>query len=120
AWDCRGLRALAHRGHRAQLPLHQGFGLGLTRSSSDSRPGAGGRPTRTSISAAGTTASAAPETRPPLRKGPMRSCQDAIGSSSVAVIFEQLFCRVFLRIKASRRHAFLSILHLPNLFFGEF
>ena len=34
--------------------------------------------------------------------------------------FEQLFCRVFLRIKASRRHAFLSILHLPNLFFGEF
>src|SRR5262249_61737492 len=103
AWDCRGLRALAHRGHRAQLPLHQGFGLGLTRSSSDSRPGAGGRPTRTSISAAGTTARAAPETRPRLGKVLMRARPEAIRSSSVAGLFEPVFCCRFFSVLTSRR-----------------
>ena len=32
--------------------------------------------------------------------------------------FERLFCRVFLRVKASRQHAFLS--NFPNLFFRKF
>jgi len=120
AWDCRGLRALAHRGHRAQLPLHQGFGLGLTRSSSDSRPGAGGRPTRTSISAAGTTASAAPETRPRLRKVLMRSCQDAIGSSSVAVISSSFFVASFCGLKRRAVMLFCQFCICRICFSGSF
>ena len=78
--------------------------------------GGRGRPTRTSISAAGTTVSAAAPTRPRLRRVPTRCCQDAMGSSSVAVISSGFF----FEVKASRRRAFLSILHLPNLFSGEF
>jgi hypothetical protein len=86
----------------------------------DRRSGAGGRPTRTSSSAAGTTVSAAAATRPRLRKVPTRSCQEAIGSSPVSAISRQLFSAHFFEVKASRHRAFLSILHLPNLFSGEF
>jgi len=52
--------------------------------------GGRGRPTRTSISAAGTTVSAAAPTRPRLRKVPTRSRQEAIGSSLVSVMSSNL------------------------------
>jgi hypothetical protein len=55
-----------------------------------------------------------------LRKVPTRSRQEAMGSSSVSAISRQLFFAHSFGVKTSRRRAFLSILHLPNLFSGEF
>src|SRR5262249_23567904 len=48
---------------------------------------------------AGTTVNAAALTRPRLRKVPTRSCQDAMGSSSVAGILDDFAGVVFKRAK---------------------